>query len=64
MTLLEGETYSERRFRFTVASLSILILILVAIGLLSHRAIPDNRPSWKSAPYGDLRDTGRVKAGH
>ena len=64
MTLSESETFSLRRFRFTVASLTILIIILILAGLLSHRTLPDNNPAWKSAPYGDLRDTGRVKAGH
>jgi hypothetical protein len=64
MTFLENETYSDRRTLYTVASLSILILILVIIGLLSHRPMNDNgNPVWKSAPYGDPQDTGRLKAG-
>ena len=64
MTILQSETLSVRRFRFTVASLSVLIIILILIGLLSHRTIPDNKPAWKSSPYGEPRDTGSVKARH
>jgi hypothetical protein len=64
MTIAESETHFVRRFHFTVASLSILIIILILIGLLSHRAIHDGKPAWKSSPYGELRDTGIVKAGH
>jgi hypothetical protein len=64
ITLTEIETYPVRRLRVTVAGLSILILVLILIGLSSHRTIAVNRPVWKSAPYGDLRDTGSVRAGH
>jgi hypothetical protein len=64
ITLTEIETYSVRRFHFTVARLALLIIILVILGLLSHRTISINRPVWKSAPYGDLGDTGTARAGH
>jgi len=62
MTLAENNTIDPRRFRFTVASLSVLIIILVLIGLLSHRTISYKNAAWKSSPYGDVRDTGTVKA--
>jgi hypothetical protein len=64
MTILKSETYSDRRFRLTVTSLSILIIILILIGLLSHRTVPDSKAAWKSSPYGDLGDTGTARAGH
>ena len=62
MTHSEGESYSDRRFRLTVAGLAILIFILIIIGLLSHRTLQDNRPAWKSSPYSEMQDTGTVKA--
>ncbi len=62
MILEETETYSDRRLRFTVTWLAILILILVLIGLLSHPAIHNDKPVWKSSPYGELHDTAGVKA--
>ena len=64
MTLSESEFYPARRFHFTVALLSILLIILVLIGLLSHRTIPVNHPVWKSSPYSDLRDTANIRALH
>jgi hypothetical protein len=62
MALSEIESYSDRRFRLTVAGLAILIFILVIIGILSHRSIQDNRPVWKSSPFSEMPDTGTVKA--
>jgi hypothetical protein len=64
MTLSEGETFSVRRFHFTVASLFVLIIMLILIGLLSHRTIPYSKPVWKSSPYGEVQDSGNVKAKH
>ena len=63
MTYSESEYYSVRRFRFTVAYLSILIILVVILGLLSHRTISVDRPVWKSSTYGEPRDTRSVKAG-
>lgn len=64
MTYSEDDNYPVRRFRFTVASLSILIILVVILGLLSHRTISIDRPVWKSAPYGNLHGTGSVHASH
>jgi uncharacterized membrane protein affecting hemolysin expression len=64
MTLSESEFYPARRYHFTVACLFVLLLMLILAGLLSHRTLSYNRPVWKSSPYGELRDTGTVKAGH
>jgi hypothetical protein len=64
MTSPQSEYYPVRRFRLVVASLCFIIIILTAIGLLSRRTLSDNRPAWKSAPYGDTRDKGSVRAGH
>jgi len=58
MTLSEIEVYSSRRLRFTVAWLAVVILILILVALLSHPTISDNRPVWKSSPYGEPKDTG------
>jgi hypothetical protein len=64
MILPEIETYPVQRFRNRVTWLAVLILVFVILGLLSHRTISDNRPAWKSSPYGEPRDTGTMKAGH
>jgi hypothetical protein len=64
MILSQSEFYPVRRFRFTVTFLCLAIVVLVIIGLLSHRTLSYNRPVWKLSPYGELRDTGSVKAGH
>jgi hypothetical protein len=63
MTLAEDESYPDRRFRFTVAWLSVLLLILVLLGLLSHPKNPVSHAVWKSAPYGEPRDTVSIRAG-
>jgi hypothetical protein len=59
----ELETYSIDRFRFTLIRLAIIFLVLIALGLLIHRTNPVNRAVWKTAPYGEQRDTGTVRAG-
>lgn len=64
MTLAENESYPDRRFRLTVVWISVLLLILVFFGLLTHPKTSVNYPVWKSAPYGEPRDTARVRAGH
>jgi hypothetical protein len=64
MTFLESETYPDPRTRYAVASLSILLLILVVVGLLSRRTMNDSKPAWKSASYGEPRDAGSVEAGN
>lgn len=64
MTYSENEYYPVRRFRLTLVSLFVLIIMLALIGLLSHRTTSIDHPVWKSSPYGDPRDTGAVKAGH
>lgn len=64
MILSQSEYYPVRRFRLTVTSLCLAILVLLILGLLSHRTLSTNRPVWKSAPYGEVRDTGTAKAGH
>ena len=64
MTESESEFYSVRRFRLTVVILSALLGLLILIGVLGHRRIPDDQPVWKSSPYGEPRDTTKVRAGH
>ncbi|MCX6145142.1 MAG: hypothetical protein NTZ35_18215 [Ignavibacteriales bacterium] len=63
MTSSVGEYYPVRRFRITVASIFIVIILAVIVGLLTHRTISVNHPVWKSSPYGDPRDTASVRAG-
>jgi hypothetical protein len=64
VTSFEGETIADERTRYTVASLSILMLILVMAGLLSHSTANENtKPVWKSASHGNPRDSGNVKTG-
>ncbi|MCX6133316.1 MAG: hypothetical protein NTU47_05825 [Ignavibacteriales bacterium] len=64
MIPLEIETYPLRRFKTRVAWLAVLIIVLIILGLLSHKTISDNLPVWKSSPYGNPANTGTVKAGH
>lgn len=61
MTLSETEIYSSRRFRFIVAWLTIVVLILILVAILSHHTIQDHQPVWKSSPFGESRDTAIVK---
>jgi hypothetical protein len=63
MTYSEREYYPVRRFRSTVASIFIVIILAVIIGLLIHRNISVNHPVWKSSPYGEPRDTASTRAG-
>lgn len=62
MTPSKSEVYPSRRFRSTIAWISIVILILILVGLLTHPATVDNHAVWKSSPYGEPRDTGKVIA--
>jgi hypothetical protein len=62
MTYSESEYYPVRRFRITVASILIVFALAVIVGLLTHRAIFVHHAVWKSAPYGEPRDTASVRA--
>jgi hypothetical protein len=64
MTSSEVEYYPVRRFRVGLARLAILLLLLIILGLLSHRTTTVNRAVWKTSPYGDSRDAAIVRAGH
>jgi hypothetical protein len=60
MKFLDRDTISSGRIRITLVLSLVLLLALVIIGLLGHPAADDNsKIVWKSAPYGEPRDSAR-----